>query len=154
MHKRANGRALLRELASIQAVGGVSFGDLCYFKSNSHLNVVRPPPACGNCVCTSWLLLKVDALKHSVDSSLLIANYKLRHRHAHLFTPTCSSRAQINWFWEAALLLLTHFLLCVCVASDPWLSLGVYSHIKRSPCINTPSGKPSKSTFRSIFLWV
>lgn len=44
MHKHANGRALLRELASIQAVGGVSFGDLCYFKSNSHLNVVRLPP--------------------------------------------------------------------------------------------------------------
>lgn len=44
MHKRANGRALLRELAGIQAAGGVSFGDLCYFKSNSHLNVVRLPP--------------------------------------------------------------------------------------------------------------
>lgn len=51
----------------------------------------------GNCVCTSWLLLKVDSLKHSVDSSLVIINYKEdtytgTHTHSHTHAHTQISK--------------------------------------------------------------
>ncbi len=49
----------------------------------------------GNCVCTSWLLLEVDSLKHSVDSSMVIANYKDIDTHTGTFAHT-HARTQMS----------------------------------------------------------